>query len=254
MPLECRPRPLIVAHRGGAGHGPENTLPAFARAWAMGADAVEGDFRLSRDGHIVCIHDADTWRVAGTRRIVAESSLEELRTLDVGSWFAEAWRGARIPTLEEVLATIPTGRALFAEVKSGPELVAPLLAAIRHAGFAAEQLVVISFHAEVIHALKQQAPHAKACWLASCRRDARGRFQPDSTRVLQTLAECGADGFSAHGRLDDGAFIRAVQEAGFEFHAWTVNDPVRARWFRGMGARSLTTDFPERLRAALDRE
>ena len=254
MPDESGARPLIVAHRGGAGHGPENTLPAFSRAFAMGADAIEGDFHLSRDGHIVCLHDTDTARVAGTRRVVAESTLAELRGLEVGSWFAEAWRGARIPTLEEVLATIPPGRTLFAEVKCGPELITPLLETLRHDGFALEELVVISFHAQVIHRFKQLAPQGKACWLASCRRDDRGRFQPDRAEVLRTLAQCEADGFGAHGRLDDGGFIRAIQAAGFEFHAWSVNDPVRARWFRDLGARSLTTDYPDRLREALGRE
>jgi glycerophosphoryl diester phosphodiesterase len=251
MPPETRAQPLIVAHRGGAGHGPENTLAAFEQAWTLGADAIEGDFRLSRDGHIVCIHDADTQRVTGTRHVVAETDLEQLRALEVGSWFGAAWRGARIPTLDEVLATITPGRSLFVEVKCGPELIPPLLEAIGCVGLAAEQIVVISFHAEVIRALKQQARGYKACWLASCRRDARGRFQPDSDRVLHTLEQCGADGFGAHGRLDDAAFIHAIQQAGYEFHAWTVNDPERACWFRDLGVRSLTTDYPDRLRAAL---
>ena len=253
MPFEASPRPLVVAHRGGAGHGPENTLPAFRQAWDLGSDAIEGDFRLTADGQIVCIHDADTQRVAGTRWVVAESTLEQLRALDVGSWYGPSFRGARIPTITEVFATLPAGRILYVEVKCGPELIPPLLEAIRSAGLGVEQVVVISFHANVIRVLKDQAPRYKACWLASCRRNASGHFQPTCAQVLQTLVQCGADGFGAHARLDDAPFIHAILAAGFEFHAWTVNDPQQALWFMNLGARSLTTDYPERLLDALSR-
>jgi glycerophosphoryl diester phosphodiesterase len=247
MPPEAGSRPLIVAHRGACGHGPENTLPAFRQAWALGADAIEGDFRLTADGQIVCIHDADTRRVAGTRLVVAESTLEALRRLDVGSWYAASFRDARIPTLAEVLATIPGGKRLYLEVKSGPELIPPLLEVIRQAGLGAEQVVVISFDTAVIRTLKDQAPGLRAFWLCSCRRDAHGRFQPTSQEIIQTLVQCGADGFGAHGRLDDGTFIQDILAGGFEFHVWTLNDPRQALWFMEQGVRSITTDYPDRL-------
>ena len=79
---------VIVAHRGASFDAPENTLAAFRLAWQQGADAIEGDFYLSKDNQIVCIHDADTKRTAVVSRQVAESTLAELRELDVGrsSW------------------------------------------------------------------------------------------------------------------------------------------------------------------------
>lgn len=253
MPPEGTRQPLIVAHRGGAGHGPENSLPAFRQAWALGADAIEGDFRLTADGQIVCIHDADTLRVTGTRRLVAASTLEELRRHELASAHGVTGHATRIPTLAEVFATVPAGKSLFLEIKCGTELIPPLRETIRQSGIGADRLLVISFHAEVIRALKVQLPAYPACWLASCRRDTSGRFRPSSAQVLQTLAQCGADGFGAHARLDDAAFIRAIVHAGLEFHAWDVNDPGRACWFRDQGAASLTTDHPVRLREALER-
>jgi glycerophosphoryl diester phosphodiesterase len=252
MPPESRP--LIVAHRGACGHGPENTLPAFRQAWTLGAEAIEVDVRLSADGHIVCIHDADTARVAGTRRVVAESTLDELRRLDVGSGFGPSFRGACIPTLAEVFATAPAGKSVYVEVKCGPELVPPLLEAFRKSGLGTEQLVVISFTAGVVRALKDRAPDVRASWLCSCRRDEHGAFRPTAQEVIRTLAECGADGIGAHARLDDGEFIQAILAAGFEFHVWTVNDPRQAQWFARMGAASITTDYPEMLLDALREE
>ena len=78
--------PFLVAHRGASADAPENTIPAFQLAWEQGADAIEGDFHLTADGHIVCIHDEDTQKVAGKKLIVPESTLADLRKLDVGAW------------------------------------------------------------------------------------------------------------------------------------------------------------------------
>ena len=76
----------IVAHRGASHTAPENTLAAFHLAWKQGADAIEGDFRLTKDGHIVCVHDEDFKRTANLAKHVHTLSLAEVQRLDVGSW------------------------------------------------------------------------------------------------------------------------------------------------------------------------
>ena len=104
------PMPQIIAHRGASADAPENTLAAFRLGWEQDADGIEGDFRLSADGRIVCIHDDDTQRVAGSRLVVSETSYNDLHALDVGRWKGEQWRGERIPSLAEVhvhLAALP---------------------------------------------------------------------------------------------------------------------------------------------------
>ena len=94
----------VVGHRGASYHAPENTLAAFRLAFQKGADAIEGDFFLTRDGQVVCLHDASTRRLAGGVDLaVAASTLEQLRELDVGSWKSARYAGERIPTLAEVL-------------------------------------------------------------------------------------------------------------------------------------------------------
>jgi glycerophosphoryl diester phosphodiesterase len=244
------PAPLIVAHRGASHEAPENTLPAFKLAWQQGADAVEGDFHLTRDGEIICIHDYDTKRVTGVKRVVKDSTLAELRALDAGAWFKPAWKGTRLPTFAEVAATVPAGRKFFIEVKCGPEIVPALLRELAASGLAADQIVVISFKAPVIRELKKQAPQFKACWLSSFGRQAP--LQPTAAGVIATLREIHADGFSssADARLDE-TYINAIHSAGFEYHCWTVDDPQVARRFRGFGTRSVTTNRPGELRKAL---
>ena len=74
-PVASRKLPLIVAHRGASHDAPENTLAAFNLAWKQGADGIEGDFFLSQDGHLVCIHDKDTTRFTGKKLVVNNTPL-----------------------------------------------------------------------------------------------------------------------------------------------------------------------------------
>jgi len=141
---------FIVAHRGASHDAPENTLPAFELAWHQGADAIEGDFHLTSDGEIVCIHDVDTLRVTGSKQIVKDTTLAKLQALDAGAWFKPEFEGTRVPTFAEVAATVPDGRMFYIEVKCGPEIIPALLRGIAESGLEASQIVVISFNAPVI--------------------------------------------------------------------------------------------------------
>ena len=116
----------IIAHRGSSFLAPENTRAAAELAWREAADAVEGDFRLTADGQIVCIHDDTLKRTAGVDRRVSDLSLDELRRLDVGSWKGPQFAGQRTATLDEMLATVPRGKRFYVEVKCGAEIVPEL--------------------------------------------------------------------------------------------------------------------------------
>lgn len=96
-------RPLIIAHRGYSSDFPENTALAFEKAIAAGADWVHLDVQLTADGAAVVIHDADLDRTTDGRGPVSRASLSEIRALDAGSWASDAFRGERVPTLEEAL-------------------------------------------------------------------------------------------------------------------------------------------------------
>jgi len=97
---------LVIAHRGASGTRPENTLVAFRRAEELGAQMVELDVQLSRDGEVIVLHDWTLDRTSDGRGRVGKRTIEELRRLDAGTWFDRAYAGERIPTLGEVLAAI----------------------------------------------------------------------------------------------------------------------------------------------------
>src|SRR5512140_687268 len=112
-----RGRPLVLGHRGASADAPENTLAAFRLALAQGADGVELDVWRCASGEVVVVHDEDLRRVAGLPVRVPDAPLAELRAADVGAWKGEAFRGERVPLLEEVLAALPAA-VVNVELKS----------------------------------------------------------------------------------------------------------------------------------------
>lgn len=241
--IPTRAMPAVIAHRGAADDAPENTLAAFKLAWQQGADGIEGDFHLTRDGKIVCIHDADTKRTAGQAGQVAEATLAELRQLDVGSWKGESWRGARIPTLGEVLATVPEGKRVFIEIKCGPQILPALKEALAGAGLQPGQAIVMSFDARVIGEAKRLLPRLKALWLTDFKAGPEAGVRPSAKEILQTLDKTGADGVGcrAHPVVDQ-AFMQALRAAQKEVHLWTVDDVALAKRYLQLGVDSLTSN------------
>jgi glycerophosphoryl diester phosphodiesterase len=239
---------LIVAHRGASQDAPENTIPAFLLAWEQGADAIEGDFFLTADEEIVCIHDSGTGRFSDVDLIVSESTLEELRQLDVGAWKDDKWSGTVIPSLAGVFEIVPRGKKIFVEIKQGVEILPKLYGEIDKSGLNNEQIVIISFNSEVIKAVKRDRPEHKAYWLSGLSYDNYGNVAPGPETVLETLESTGADGFSSHHGLITGEFIGQIIDAGYEYHVWTVNDPERAWELKEYGALSITTDVPGLIR------
>ena len=248
---------LIVAHSGASYDAPENTLAAFRLAWDQDADAIEGDFYLTRDRQIVCIHDRTTKRVAPNQpdRNVAESTLDELRTLDVGSWKSSRFANERIPTLAEVLATVPEGRQIFVEIKCGPEVLPVLKPQLAASALKPEQITIVCFNEAVVTQARKTMPQYRANWLTSYRQKVKtSPWTPSTEDVLRTLRRAKATGLGSNGnlRVIDLPFVEKVRHAGFGFHVWTVNDPQAARTFRLLGAESMTTDRPAFIREALD--
>ncbi|MBI1375519.1 MAG: glycerophosphodiester phosphodiesterase [Phycisphaera sp.] len=246
--------PLIVGHRGASHDAPENTLASFRLAFERGADAVEGDYYLTADGHVVCIHDKSTKRTAGGVDLdVAHSTLEELRKLDVGAWKDPKYAGQRIPTLDEVLAVIPPGKRIVIEIKVGPEIVPAMQRAIAASSVTPDRVIFIAFDPEAIAACRELMPQAAACWITSFKQDKKsGAWSPTADDVLKTLRRIDATGLDCQAAdCVDATMVKKLRDAGMALHCWTVDDPAVARRFTALGFDSLTTNRPAATRAAL---
>lgn len=241
----------IVGHRGASFDAPENTVAAFKLAWDQKADAAELDVLLTKDGKLVVIHDATTKRTCGTDLKVAETTLEELRKLDAGKWKAEKFAGEKLPTLDEMLATVPAGKRVFIEIKCGPEAVPEMDRVIKASKLKPEQTCVISFNADVVAASKKLRPDLQALWIVNL---APKNAKPRTAEELIAKAkEIKADGLdlSATPAVLDKTFGDKVRAAGLKLYVWTVNDAELARKMIAAGAESITTDKPGWLREQL---
>jgi len=248
---------MLIAHRGASHEAPENTLTAFRLAWEQGADGVEGDFRLSKDGKIVCMHDTETKRTGNRDLRVVEATLEELRQLDVGLWKGEQFRGERIPTLAEVLAIIPPGKKLFLEVKCGPEIVPVIAEELKNTSLPPEQVAIICFNTNVIDAARKQLPEHKSHLLVSFKQDKETqKWTPTWQALMQKLGKVRASGIDAAANLEvlSAERLADLRNAGFEIHCYTVNDGNLARDMQAMGVDSITTDRPDYLRKSLSQK
>lgn len=249
---------LIIAHRGASHDAPENTLAAFRLAWAENADGIEGDFYLSRDGQIVCIHDETTERTAGVKLDVAKSTLAELKKLDVGRWKDKRFFGERIPTLQEVIATVPDGKQIIIELKVGPEIVAPMQRILKASNLQPAQILVISFDEKTIIESKRLLPHIKTHWLTGYDpEDDIGPWTPTAASIAQSMGRTNADGVGSQARRSvfNTEFIRALKAAGVnEFHVWTVDDPADARFYQSLGVYGITTNRPAFIRQGLKKK
>ncbi len=236
----------IVAHRGASAYAPENTLSAFELAWEMDADAIEGDFRLTADGQIVCIHDADTKRVSDQVLEVESTDYMTLKALNVGGATP-----AHIPLLSEVLDTVPAGKRIVIEVKSHAEIVPHLVCELEAHPLPAESFFVISFDTAVLSALKEQAPQLETGLLINFKRSGL-KLTPSSSEVFELAEQCNVDAISvkAHPMLSK-RFCAEVRERGYGFHVWTVDEPRWAAEMVKCGAQSITTNKPDLMRAKL---
>src|SRR5579864_105609 len=131
MPLEllrsARGSPHVSGHRGASAKAPENTLAALDAAWRAGATLAEIDVQLTRDGHVVLMHDRTVDRTTTGHGYVKDLALRELQALDAGRWFGPEFRGERVPTLRESVEWTRGKLALLVELKNFPFRELPLV-------------------------------------------------------------------------------------------------------------------------------
>jgi glycerophosphoryl diester phosphodiesterase len=231
-------RPLLWGHRGTRQGAPENTLVAFERALALGADGVELDVRLSADGEVVVLHDPDLERVAGVALSAAQASADALSRHDLGG-------GARVPRLVDAMSRVlDAGALLNVELKSDVPDAGALVAAVaaRVAALPPPQrarVLLSSFDAAMCRALNAALPEVAVALLM--------------TRVPAPLPAALSELPAAHPRGDrlDAAAMARLREAGLGVNAWTVNGAEEARRLSQLGVDGLITDDAGALISAL---
>lgn len=239
-------RPLVLGHRGASAEAPENTLAAFRLALERGADGVELDAWCCATGEVVVAHDEDTARTAGAALRIPDSPLAALRALDVGAWKGDAFRGERIPLLEESLDAIPHA-IVNVELKSrgGRDLRLARAAArvIARAG-AAARVIVSSFDWRLVVAFRVAMPEVPVGLLFDGERAWRARTWL-ATRLFAPAA------LHPDVALATDARLRAWTARGLAVNVWTVDDAADAARLARAGAATLVSNVPAKIREAV---
>ena len=247
---ETAPIPMIIAHRGASESAPENTMSAFRRAWEEGADGIEGDFFLSSDGEVVCIHNKETKKTSSANLDVKKSTLKQLRALDYGSWKGPKFKGEKIPTLEEILDEVPSGKWFFLEIKDSPKIIAPIAKILAKKRPDKNKLVLISFDKNVIKACREKLPDYRACLLSSLNKFTKKGRQK---KYLAEIKSCGSQGLAyKESPLIPKKWLAEARGENGILATWTVNQLAPALRATGLGVEFLITNRPAGLRAELE--
>jgi glycerophosphoryl diester phosphodiesterase len=240
----------IIAHRGASYDAPENTLTSVKLGYEQKADAVEIDIYLSKDGQIVLLHDNNTKRITGVDKKVVDQTLEELRQQDAGRWKGAQFTGEKLPTLDEVIAAVPTGKRLVIEVKCGPEVIPALKRSLAKSGLPDSQFLIIAFSQPTLKEIKKALPRIEMYWLSSFRKEPEtGIVSPTVDDLILKAKDAGVEGVNlAYRGPIDTAFVQKIKAAGLKCYAWTVDSPEDARRLIAAGIDGITTNRPAWLR------
>ena len=245
----CTKSVEIIAHRGASYLAPENTMASVMLAWEKGVDA-EVDVHLSKDNHILVIHDASTKRTGRIDLTVKETEHQQLRKLDVGTFKSEEFAGEQIPFLADIIKTIPPGRKLYVEIKCGKEVLPILEKLITESG-KISQIVIIGFDLETV-TMSKELIDVPTYWLKGTEKDKETeKWIPHNPQLVQIAKNNGLDGLDVHYAGVTKEFTDAAKASGQKLYVWTVDNPEEAIRLVRLRVAGITTNRPEWLRQQL---
>ncbi len=247
--LQPRSQPLVIAHRGSSAYAPENTLAAFNLATEQEADAIELDVDLTRDGHVVVMHDATIDRTTDGHGNINDLTLEEIQGVDAGVWKDAAFRGERVPLLEEVFEAVGRRLLINVEIKGmsmrGNGVEAKVVALIDKHDLI-DRVIVSSFNPFALRRAKQADPRL-ACGLI---------YAPDLPVFMRNawLAPLipGLNARHPHHSQVNKAMVDQFHAQGLCVNVWTVNQASLAHAMVQAGVDGIVGDDPVLLRETLE--
>lgn len=258
----------IIAHRGASGHAPEHTLASYDLAVAMGADYIEQDLQMTRDGVLIALHDPTLDRTArGPREscagLVIEKSMADVERCDAGSWFNDAhpvnarpeYATQRIPTVEQIFQRYGRRTRYYIETKN-PEDAPGMEAALTHLidrfdlrghEGSLPRVIVQSFSVASLRTMRALDPSLALVQLIATT-DIAG---PGELRTRLAEISRYAMGIGPDARLVDPQLVQAAHARGLVVHPWTINTENDMRHQLRLGVDGMFTNFPDRLSRVL---
>jgi glycerophosphoryl diester phosphodiesterase len=233
----------VGGHRGASAVAPENTYAAFEQAVAQGAVYAETDVRRTADGQLVLLHDATLDRTSDGRGPVSSIPLADLRRLDAGAWYSEAFRGERIPELAPFLRWIEARPGFGAALEVKAAGVGAEVARLAWASPGRDRLAIYAFDPAEIRAAKAAVPQLPCILLLYLDADPGG--------VLATIDACGADGADVPWQWNATALLAGMRERGLLMGGGSADGGQAAERLLALGADMIDTDSPAAMLAAV---
>ena len=237
---------LVLAHRGASAYAPENTEPAFQKAIELGADGVELDVHLSKDGHMVLNHNFHLEQNSNGTGLVQDYTLKELKKLDFGSWKGPEFRGTPILTLEEALLIVRDMQLINIEIKSPqepyPGLAEQVCRLVERMDLT-EKVVVSSFNHQTAMECRRWNPRLAVGLL----------YEKPIFNPARYASHQGAQAIHPMSALLSKNQVRIAKELDIQVNVWTVDKPKRALTLENWGCHSIITNVPDVILAALGR-
>ena len=229
----------IIAHRGSSADAPENTLAAVAQAIEDRANWVEIDVQETADGEVVVFHDSDFKKLAGLDLKIWDATMEDLRNIDIGSWFSPRFKDQRVPTLTQVLEMCRGKIGVDIELKSygHDRQLERRVAEIVEAAGMAEHVLIMSLKPGAVKKMKALRPGWRVGLLLTVAAGDVGRIE--------------ADFLAVNARFADRGFVKSAHAAKKDVHVWTVNDAATMSTMISRGVDGLITDHPALARKVL---
>ena len=223
----------ITSHRGNSSVAPENTISAIAAAKKERADAAEIDVQLTRDGHVVVIHDFTLSRLAGDPRNVVDLTLKEIKALEVGSWFSEEFAGEKIPTLNEVIEE--SGNEIMLNIELKPtndetELAKAVIDILDEYNYH-EHVVISSLNKKALFEVKELSPDLDVGYIIPL---ALGSFDFEEE----------IDFYSVEMSFVTKSLVETLKNQDKELHVWTVNSEEDLKKMQRLQVDNIITDNP----------
>jgi len=234
---------IYIAHRGESYEAPENSLSAFNLAWNQNADAIEIDVQLTLDNEIVVIHDRNTKRISGVSKQISSEPLAELKRLNLGFHKGKGWLNEKIPTLQEILKSVPVGKQIFIEVKCGVEIVPKLKNVIESFPVPKSQIKLIGFNLELMSQIKKSFLQYEVFWnknISALRMiSTRNGWQ----KLISSAKQNNLDGLnlSYSNCLNQNAADK-IKSNNLKLFVWTVDDPNTAYRLLKLGVDGIMTN------------
>ncbi|MGV6978615.1 glycerophosphodiester phosphodiesterase [Bacillus toyonensis] len=245
-----------IAHRGASAYAPEHTIAAYKLGQQLKGDYIEIDLQMTKDGHLLAMHDETVNRTTNGKGLVKEHTLEEMKQLNVGSFFNEKYpnlakkefENAKVPKLKEIIEMFGHNANYYIETKSPdeyPGMEEKLLEIIKYYQIS-DKVIIQSFSEESLQKIHSLHANIPLVQLLSYQKS----VQLNELEIEKYKTYC--IGLGMNYKYIDSAYVKKIKKHGLEVHSFTVDNEKDMKKLLSWGVDGMFTNYPDRLHSILD--